>query len=58
MQTYSTNFPAFGFLKSYPSPIPEILTTLATELKVNTPQLQGRLEIGEARKTMQRLAPD
>ncbi len=49
---------ALGFLRSYPDPIPEILTTLATELKVNTPQFQGKLEIGDARKTMQRLAPD
>ena len=49
---------ALGFLKSYPFPIPKILTTLATELKVNSPQLQGRLEIGDARQTIQRSTPD
>ncbi|NJL92114.1 MAG: hypothetical protein HC916_21845 [Coleofasciculaceae cyanobacterium SM2_1_6] len=49
---------ALGFLKSYPPPIPELLTTLATELKVDIPRLQGRLEIGDARKTIQRSSLD
>lgn len=44
---------ALDLLSSYSSLVQEHLTTLANHLEVNTPQLQGRLDLGDARQTLQ-----
>lgn len=46
---------AVEFLATYPSLVWDNLTTLARELAVSTPQFEGRLEIGDARDSLQRL---
>lgn len=46
---------ALGFLSSYSSQVQEYLTTLANCQEVNTPQLRGRLTIGDARQTSQKI---
>lgn len=49
---------ALGFLSSYSSLVQEHLTMLANHLEVNTPQLQARLILGDARHTLQKIPVD
>jgi tRNA U34 5-methylaminomethyl-2-thiouridine-forming methyltransferase MnmC len=46
---------ALDFLSSYSSLVQEHLTTLANRQEVQTPQLRGRLAIGDARQTLQKI---
>jgi len=46
---------AHNLLSTWQEPIPQLLTELAQKLKVNHPLLSGKLLIGDARQTIQRL---
>ena len=49
---------ALDFLSNYSSPVQEHLTRLANHLEVNTPQFRARLNLGDARRTLQKIPVD
>jgi tRNA U34 5-methylaminomethyl-2-thiouridine-forming methyltransferase MnmC len=46
---------AYNLLNSYPDPIPDYLTTLATTYQLQTDKIQAQLLIGDARQTLQQV---